>query len=155
MLSGCVYNSKYTPSDGIERNTSYNGVYTVNFLAGKEFNWKNKTIGLGTKVTAAGGKRKGIVDPIASAQQGEVIFQDAGFNEDKFRDYFRADLKFTYKVNRDRATHELGIDLVNILGTKNILSFSYAPNSTPSLNDDVVENYQLGFLPIFYYRIDF
>ena len=155
MFSGCLYNSKYTPSDGEERNTSYNGIYTVNFLAGREFNWKNKTLGVGTKVTAAGGKRKGIVDPIASQQQGEVIFQDDGFNDDKFRDYFRADLKFTYKVNRTKATHEVGLDLVNIFATKNILSFSYAPNNTPSLDDDVVENYQLGFLPIFYYRIDF
>ena len=155
MFSGCLYNSKYTPSDGEERNTSYNGIYTVNFLAGREFNWKNKTLGVGTKVTAAGGKRKGIVDPIASQQHGEVIFQDDGFNDDKFRDYFRADLKFTYKVNRTKATHEVGLDLVNIFATKNILSFSYAPNNTPSLDDDVVENYQLGFLPIFYYRIDF
>ena len=155
MFSGCLYNSKYTPSDGEERNTSYNGIYTVNFLAGREFNWKNKTLGVGTKVTAAGGKRKGIVDPIASQEQGEVIFQDDGFNDDKFRDYFRADLKFTYKVNRTKATHEVGLDLVNIFATKNILSFSYAPNNTPSLDDDVVENYQLGFLPIFYYRIDF
>ena len=155
MFSGCLYNSKYTPSDGEERNTSYNGIYTVNFLAGREFNWNNKTLGVGTKVTAAGGKRKGIVDPIASQQQGEVIFQDDGFNDDKFRDYFRADLKFTYKVNRTKATHEVGLDLVNIFATKNILSFSYAPNNTPSLDDDVVENYQLGFLPIFYYRIDF
>lgn len=155
MFSGCLYNSKYTPSDGEERNTSYNGIYTVNFLAGREFNWKNKTLGVGAKVTAAGGKRKGIVDPIASQEQGEVIFQDDGFNDDKFRDYFRADLKFTYKVNRTKATHEFGLDLVNIFATKNILSFSYAPNNTPSLDDDVVENYQLGFLPIFYYRIDF
>ena len=58
-------------------------------------------------------------------------------------------------TNKEKVTHEIGIDLVNIFNTKNILSYSYAPNNTPSLEDDVTENYQLGFLPIFYYKIDF
>ena len=156
LFSGCLYNSKYTPSDGIERNTSFNGIYAVNILAGKEFNFENnKVFGLGIKVTGAGGKRKGIIDPIASAEQGEVIFQDEGFNDFQFKDYFRFDIKTTYKINKENITHEIGIDLVNLTGAKNILSYSYAPNNTPSLDDDVSENYQLGFLPIFYYRIDF
>ena len=156
LFSGCLYNSKYTPSDGIERNTSFNGIYAVNILAGKEFNFENnKVFGLGIKVTGAGGKRKGIIDPIASAEQGEVIFQDDGFNDFQFKDYFRFDIKTTYKINKENITHEIGIDLVNLTGAKNILSYSYAPNNTPSLDDDVSENYQLGFLPIFYYRIDF
>ena len=155
LFSGCLYNSRYTPSDGIERNTSFNGIYAANFLAGREFQIKNNTLGLGVKVTGAGGKRKGIVDHVASEEQGEVIFQDAGFNESQFKDYFRFDIKTTYKINKNKITHEIGIDLVNVTSSKNILSYSYAPNSTPDLNDDVVENYQLGFLPIFYYRIDF
>jgi hypothetical protein len=155
LFSGCLYNSRYTPSDGIERNTSFNGQYAVNFLAGREFQIKNNTLGLGIKATGAGGKRRGVVDHIASAEQGEVIFQDNGFNESQFKDYFRFDIKTTYKINKNNITHEIGIDLVNVTSSKNILSYSYAPNNTPDLNDDVVENYQLGFLPIFYYRIDF
>ena len=47
LFSGCLYNSQYTPSDGIERNTSFNGVYAANFLAGREFEvGKNKVLGL-------------------------------------------------------------------------------------------------------------
>ena len=41
-------------------------------------------------------------------------------------------------------------------GAKNILNYSYAPNNDGIADDkDITENYQLGFLPIFYYRIDF
>ena len=156
LFSGCIYNSRYTPSDNIERNTSFNGIYALNFLAGKEFKvGNNNVLGLGIKATGAGGKRKGIVDPIASAEQGEVIFKDEGFNESQFKDYFRFDIKTTYKINKKNITHEIGIDLVNLTGAKNILNYSYTPNNTPGLDDDVSENYQLGFLPIFYYRIDF
>ena len=155
LFTGCLYSSKYTPSDGFERNTSFNGNYAINFLAGREFEFKNNTFGLGLKVTSAGGKRYGYVDTTASNEQGEVVFLDQGFNDLQFRNYFRADIKTTYKINKEKVTHEIGIDLVNIFNTKNILSFSYAPNNTPSLEDDIAENYQLGFLPIFYYKIDF
>ena len=157
LFSGCLYNSRYTPSDGVERNTSFNGLYAANFLAGKEFEiGKNKVFGLGVKITGAGGKRKGRVDAEASASQGEVIFLDEGFNEDKFKDYFRFDIKTTFKINQNNVTHEIGLDLVNLTGAQNILNYSYAPNND-GINDanDIAENYQLGFLPIFYYRIDF
>ena len=157
LFSGCLYNSKYTPSDGIERNTSFNGMYAANFLAGKEFEvGKNKVLGLGVKVTGAGGKRRGTVDHVASNEQGEVIFLDEGFNEDKFKDYFRFDIKTTFKINQEAVTHEIGIDLVNLTSAKNILNYSYAPNGDGVADqDDIALNYQLGFLPIFYYRIDF
>ena len=96
LFSGCLYNSRYTPSDGIERNTSYNGLYAANFLAGKEFRvGEKKVLGLGIKITGAGGKRKGVLDPILSEQQGEVIFKDEGFNESQFKDYFRFCLLYT------------------------------------------------------------
>ncbi|CAG5086486.1 TonB-dependent receptor [Parvicella tangerina] len=156
MFTGSLYNSRYVGSDGIERNTSYNGIYAVNFLAGKEFVIKErKTIGIGVKVTSAGGKRYGEVDTTASNLQGEVVFTDNNFNEYQFDNYFRFDLKLTFKANTEKVTHEIGLDLVNLLNTKNILSLSYAPvPGDPSANP-IRENYQLGFLPIFYYRIDF
>ena len=83
-----------------------------------------------------------------------MVFQDEGFNEQQFPDYFRFDIKTTFKINQEKITHEIGIDLVNITSQANILSLSYAPDS-PNSTNGIVENYQLGFLPIFYYRIDF
>jgi hypothetical protein len=156
MVTGSVYDSKYTPSDGIERSTNYNGRFAFNFLAGKEFVFKEKnTIGIGTKITTAGGQRYGDVDTIASAFEGEVIYLDQNYNKYQFQNYFRADLKITYKRNAKKTTHEIGLDLVNLLGTQNILSLSYAPVPGNALANPIRKNYQLGFLPIFYYRIDF
>ena len=47
-------------------------------------------------------------------------------------------------------------ELLLKMDKKNILNYSYAPNGDGVADqDDIALNYQLGFLPIFYYRIDF
>lgn len=156
LLTGSLYESKYKGSDGIERNTSFNGNYAFNALGGYETNiFKHTTLGFGTKLTMAGGKRYGIVDTVASALQQEVVFIDDQFNELQFRDYFRLDFKINLKFNRPKVTHEVALDLVNILRTQNILSITYAPVPGDPNAVPFRENYQLGFLPIFYYKIDF
>jgi hypothetical protein len=155
LFSGTIYDSKYTGSDGVLRNTSYNGMYIANLLAGKEFKIREKqSISLGMKVTVAGGKRYGYVDLAQSEALNELIYLDEGFNERQFYDYFRADVKINWKYNAKRATHEIGLDLVNVFNSKNLLSLAYAKNiSDPTAEPIAVKN-QLGFLPIFYYKID-
>jgi hypothetical protein len=161
LFSGTVYNSQYRGSDMVWRNTSYNGNYVVNLLGGKEFKVGERSIiGIGGKVTAAGGKRYGYVDIAATNSAKEILFMDSMFNERQFRDYFRADLKISWRKNADRVTHEFGLDLVNILGTKNLLTLAYKPALTPQeiANpnfEPFAEKTQLGFFPIFYYKIDF
>ena len=156
MFSGTLYDSKYTGSDNIERNTSYNGHYIANVLAGKEFNISPKQmISLGLKVAYAGGKRTGIVDLEKTRNLQEIVFIDSAFNEIQFKDYFRLDFKINWKYNANKATHEIGLDLVNLLNTRNLLSLAYAPNLADPAAIPVAEKTQLGFLPLFYYKIDF
>lgn len=156
LFTTSIYDSKYKGSDGIERNTSYNGLYTTNLLFGKEFKLNDRnTIGIGGKVTAAGGKRYGFLDLDKTRQQNEIIFKDSLFNELQFKDYFRVDLKLSWKLNAERVTHEVGLDLVNLLNTRNVLSLVYAPNLADPTAVPTAEKTQLGFLPLFYYRIGF
>ncbi|MGB0914501.1 MAG: carboxypeptidase-like regulatory domain-containing protein [Crocinitomicaceae bacterium] len=155
LVSATVYDSKYEGSDGVLRNTSYNGLYIANFLGGKEFKLGPKqSISLGVKTTVAGGKRYGYVDPVASAELNEIIYFDEGFNERQFYDYFRADLKINWKFNAKRTTHEIGLDLVNIFNSKNLLSLAYAPNLANPSAEPIAVKQQLGFLPVFYYKVD-
>jgi len=156
LFSATAYDSKYRGSDGILRNTSYNGNYIANLLGGKEFKISpRQTIGIGAKVTVAGGKRYGYVDVAQTSLLNEIVYQDSLFNERQFRDYFRADLKISWKLNTEKVTHEIGLDLVNILNTENLLSLAYAPNLADPMQEPIAERTQLGFLPIFYYKIDF
>ena len=154
LFTGSLFDAKYQGSDGVWRNTSFNGKYAVNALFGKEFTFNSKSsLNFGGKVTYAGGRWYGPVDDEASRKVLEVIYQDDMVNTEQFRPYFRADFKLNYRVNTKRFTHELAIDLINIFATKNILTLTYAPDH-PSGNP-IVEEYQLGFFPVFYYKIDF
>src|SRR5690554_5231210 len=156
LVTGSLFQAKYKGSDGIERDTDFNGNYAANALVGKEFKINAKSmISAGLKFTAAGGRRYGYVDVEQSEIQHELVYKDSLFNTRQFKDYFRLDLKITYRYNAKKVTHEIGLDLVNILNTKNILALSYAPSLTDPSKEPIAERYQLGFLPIFYYKIDF
>ncbi len=170
MFSASIYDSKYLASDGNWRNTSYKGAniadgidlsYVWNILAGKEFKiGKNQILGLGSKITRAGGKRYGIVDIAQTENAKDIVFRDSLYNELTFADYFRVDLKINWRMNTKHLTHEFGLDLVNLLNTRNLLSLAYAPSLDPAViaSPDyrpIAEKTQLGRLPIFYYKIDF
>ncbi|MCT4581262.1 MAG: TonB-dependent receptor [Flavobacteriales bacterium] len=156
MSTGAIYDSKFKGSNGVEYNTSFNNNFAINILAGKEFELsKNRTIGLGTKFTWGGGKRYGNVDIAKTTLTGDIIFEDDKFNEFQFQDYLRLDFKISFKKNAKKVTHEVAFDLVNVTNQQNILNLTYAPSANEIGNDAIRENYQLGFLPIFYYRIDF
>ncbi len=160
LFTGSVYDAKYKPSDGKWYNSDFNGRYNLNVLGTKEFVWFGRdkqqnqkrinTFGIGGKVTLAGGKRYTTYDTTASKLSDDPVVMDAVRNMRSFKPYFRFDIKINYKCNTRKVTHEVGIDLVNVTFQKNPLRIDYVSPSEP---EKVV--YQLGFLPLFYYRIDF
>lgn len=159
LLTASIFDAQYKGSDSVLRNTDFNGRYAWNALASKEWSMGSAwSLVTGVKATMVGGRWYGPVDEEASAVQRELVFQDAGRNSLQFDDYFRLDLKTNLTWNRPETTHELGIDFVNILNTKNVLKLTFAPdeNATADPNySPIRKEYQLGFLPIFFYRIDF
>jgi hypothetical protein len=74
----------------------------------------------------------------------------------RFESYFRTDLKLGIRLNSKRLTHEIALDLVNVTNTKNILALTYSADlAAQGVAYPFYTQYQLGFLPIFYYRVDF
>lgn len=156
LVTASIFDSKYTGFDGKWRNTDYNANFATNFLAGYELSLKNKnTLSFGTKITYAGGRRYGLVNIPAAQLEQELIFLDSMYNEFQFRNYFRLDVRLVYRINQNKVTHEIGLDLVNVLNTRNLLGLAYAPNLADPNAQPIAERLQLGFLPLFYYRIDF
>lgn len=158
LFTASLYDSKYTGSDGIERNTAFNGKYAVNLLAGKDFKLNksgNAVLTTGFKISRAGGLRYTPVDVNASKKAGEIVEMDSLRNTKQFKDYFRVDFKLGIKINTKHLTHEIAFDLVNVLDTRNILSLVYINDPSHPGSNPIQEEYQLGFLPLFYYKIDF
>lgn len=154
LFTGSLYDSKYKGSNGQLANTTFNGNYAMNALFAKEWKFERSSLNAGGKVTFAGGRRYGDVDETASREEGEIIYlNNSNYNKYAFRPYFRADAKVNYRFNRNKVSHEIAVDLVNVFNIKNILTLTYDPDS-PETNY-TREEYQLGFLPLFYYRIDF
>ena len=154
LFTGSLFDAQYTGADGQYRNTDFNGRYAWNALASKE--WQLGTslsLVTGAKCTMVGGRWYGEVDEAQSDLLRELVWDDAKRNTLQFDDYFRFDLKTNLTWNRPSTTHELGIDWVNVLGTQNVLKLTYAPDDASE--SSVREEYQLGFLPIFFYRVDF
>lgn len=156
LLSGSVFDSKAKGNDGVYRNTDYNGRFAANILTGYEYKLgKNSVLLTGLKITYAGGKLYSPPDVAASNAIGDLVVVDSLRNTLRFKDYFRTDIKLGVRINAKRITHEIAIDLVNILNTKNVLSNTYNYDLAAQGAYPFIQQYQLGFLPLFYYKIDF
>ncbi|HQW22042.1 MAG TPA: TonB-dependent receptor [Bacteroidia bacterium] len=153
LLTTSLFDSKYSGSDGVERNTAFNGNYTINLLSGVEFNLdsrKRKVLTLNGKYTLAGGKRYIPIDLEASIVSNETEYNYENAYENKYSDYSRLDVKFGFKLNGKKVTQEWTLDIQNILDSKNVFQQVYNP-TTQSIQTE----YQLGFFPMVTYRILF
>lgn len=151
LLTASVFDSKYEGSDGIERNTAFNGNYVGNLLFGKEFkiNTNNKLI-IDLKFSAAGGRRYTPIDLQASQLAGQAVLIDSEAFSLQQKDYFRSDLKITYRINRKKVSHEVFLNIDNVLDNQNVFAQTY------SARTGQIENiYQLGLFPTFQYKIQF
>ena len=151
LVTASLFDSKYTGSDGVERNSPFNTRYVLNVLAGKEFKvGKNGILTLNIKTSTAGGRYILLVDVEKSKQTGTVVYNETDAYTQQQSAYFRTDLKISYKLNTKRLTHEWAIDLQNITNHQNIFAQTFNPRT-----GNLVTTYQQGFLPIPFYRLTF
>jgi len=151
LFTASVFESKYTGSDKVWRNTAFNSNYTFNFLAGREFKLNKKaSVGFDTKIAYAGGQRYTPFDIAASAAAGYVIFKEDQAYELKNDDYFRWDFKISYARNGRKTTQKWYIDFQNLTNRKNM----YVRTLNPK-DGRVSEIYQIGFFPNINYMITF
>ena len=77
LFTSSIYSSKYVASDGIERNTAFNGRYVYNILGGKEWKVgsdKRNRWSFDIKFTNAGGRAYTPIDLNASIATGHNVF---------------------------------------------------------------------------------
>lgn len=150
LVTGSLFESLYTGSNGAERPTAFNGNFIANALGGKEFKLGKHTLSFDAKVTYAGGRRYTPLDLTASRAAGIAVLDERDPYGEQFRPYFRADIKTTFRLNLKGVAQELSLDLQNVTNRQNAFNQSF-----DRATGEAVTNYQLGLFPVVQYRVLF
>ncbi len=153
LITGSLYESKYIASDNIERQTAFSGNYTFNALGGLEYpvgKKQNNVFAIDIKTVFAGGRRYIPINEELSRLYGRTVYIYSQAYQKRYPDYFRFDIRFTYKLNLKRATQEWAINVQNVFDSQNIFTQTF-----DKVSGEVVTEYQMGFFPIMQYRILF
>lgn len=126
MISGSLFESKYTGGDDIERDSRYNRKYVVNMLGGREFQLKkNNILSMNTRLTLMGGERTA---PVLEAESIEAQFilldQNRAFEKVLTANRYM-DITINYRMNHTNASHVLSLMVKNILGSENDYGYAY------------------------------
>lgn len=160
LVNGSIYKSKYTPLDGVERNTPFAGDFLVNFLCGKEFpglgKRNNQTLGLNARAFLAGGRK---IIPLRRDADGNLavdvaknqVWDHSKAFETSLDDAYQIQFSASYKWNKRQATHELFLNLDNLTNHKGKIMEFYDETEPGKVGYMT----QFGFFPNLMYRVYF
>lgn len=153
LVTGSLFDSKYKGSDGVLRNTTFNGQYGGNLLFGKEFTLgadKKNNISVSVRFVGAGGRYFSPILLEESIAAGRTVYDEINAFSEKSMDYFRSDFQISYTINKKNRSSIWKIDIQNVSNRANMYARFY--------NDDIkaIQNfYQSGIIPTLSYRIEF
>ncbi|MGD0711556.1 MAG: TonB-dependent receptor [Bacteroidales bacterium] len=153
MFTASLYESKYRGSDGVMRKTLFDGNYSFNALAGKEFKTgkdKNNIFNINTRIIWKGGNRLTPIDMEKSINENQTVFIEDEAFQLKGPDYFRIDLQISYRKNRPKCSWIVSLDFENVTNRLNVYD-EYFDTKTKQIE----KNYNLGILPILNFKIEF
>ncbi len=158
LVTASLFESKYQGSDGVWRNTAFNGNHTLNTLAGYEFRFGGKkedarfksALSVDIKFTWNGGGRytEILLDQSIAANQ-EIRDWNNAF-EQTYIDYLKGNFRIAYKLIGKKATQEWALDIQNFTDRDNIFYEEYN-----AFAGQIRTIYQNGILPVFQYRVTF
>ncbi|MDX5346911.1 MAG: TonB-dependent receptor [Hymenobacteraceae bacterium] len=153
MLTGSLYNSEYKNPGEAWRNTRFNGNHILNVLGGREFKVgrsKANLIGANLRVVWAGGNRYTPIDLEQSIAKGRTVADESRRYDLQAADYFRTDIRVSYRKNRPKASYIISLDIQNLTNRLNIYGQYFNFDSKT-----IATSYQTGLIPILNYRIEF
>lgn len=151
LMTVSLFDSKYSGYDKKWRNTAFNTNYSINILGGYEFKiGKRNFLTFDVRTVWSGGMRYIPIDLQASIAANEQVYDWSEAYANKYKDYFRSDLRIGFKQNFKRVTQEWALDFQNVSNTENIFSEQYNNQSK-----SITTVFQQGFFPMVLYRINF
>jgi len=150
LVNGSVFWSTYQPLNGKTYSGAYDSRFTLSVMAAYEVQFKNSALELGFRIGYMGGFRYTPIDLAASTAAREAVTIDSLAFTQKYRDYFRPDLRIAYRQDKPKYSWTLSLDLGNIVDYKNILSQYYDKEK-----NTLEFKYQMGFIPVLAFQVDF
>jgi len=156
ILSASIFDSKYTPIDGIERNTRFNKNYLVNALIGKEWQIgknKNNLFSANLRMNYLGGNRKETIDQVGSAAAQDVVYGETAEQlsfTDQFPDLPIFSLTLSYRKNKRNYSSVWSLQLLNASQTADFETHIFNQNTL-----SVEEKFSNIMIPNLSYKIEF
>lgn len=153
LFTSSLYQSTFKNIHKQSFSTTFNGNYSANLLAGKEFkagNLGKNIFGVNAKVLLNGGKRYTPINLAASIAEDYPVFYEDRVNSLQAPDYYRLDVSATYRVNRPKISHLFYLDIQNLTNRENIRDMFYNPDE-----NRIETGYYSGILPTINYKIEF
>mgnify|MGYP001627122937 CR=1 FL=1 len=153
LATASLFDSRYTGSDGVERNTLFNSNYTTNVLAGKEWpvgKSKQNVFTLSGRISWTGGRRYVPIDLAASQANLDETYDWSVAYLNRYPDFFRLDWRIGFKRNKKRFTEEWAIDIQNATNRQNFFAEQFNVKT-----GQIQTFYQVGLFPVALYRITF
>jgi hypothetical protein len=155
LVTGSVFDSKYTGGDAKWRNTRYNGHYVTNFLAGNEWNITRRSgnkniLSVNGRITMMGGNRISPVNEQATYLEEDVVYDETRAFADKKPNVFYADLTISYTINHRKYAGTWSAQLMNLTGTKEFYGYRYN-----QLQHTIDRQEEVTMIPNISYKIDF
>lgn len=154
LIAGSLFNSEYRALNGEWYSTQFNTNYTLVVTAGKEWVFakkeKPRTLGLNLKVTTTDGLR---FTPFDLSTVDGVNYPELDYSKSYSKhmpQYFRADVRISWKRNYEHVTSTVSLDLQNALNTKIVAGQAYDLST-----NQTVYYHAPGILPFLSYRLTF
>ncbi len=149
-INGTVYRSTFTDIRQVDYTSRFSGRYAFNLLAGKEWGTAKRTFGVHFRFLYFGGLRQQPIDVLVSQLYGTTFFDTSRGYVAALPDYWRPDVRISWRKNKMHYTRTLALDIQNVMNHQNV-AFNYYD----SFLQRVETRYQLGIIPVIVYRVDF
>lgn len=155
MATASLFDSKYRGGDGVWHDTKFNRRYILNGLIGKEWmigRSKQNILGVNLKLTLQGGDRYSPVDKqetLADPDKKTQYDETKAYSE-QLSPIFLANYTVSYRMNRNKVSHEFAVKGLNATGYKEYTGHEY------NLKTGVIEPRRLkNSIFNIVYRLDF
>ncbi len=155
LVTASLFNSEYCGGDGVWHHTKFDRNYIVNGLVGKEWmvgRHKQDVLSINLKLTLQGGDRYSPVNEQASLAHPdkETQYEENQAYSRQLSPMFLVNYTFSYRMNRQKISHEFAVKGMNATGYKEYFGHEY------NLKTGVIEARRLkNSIFNIVYRLDF